>query len=322
MKIVAFEVSKNELEYFNNSNYDVKTYEECLSIENINLTKGYDAISVLGRSFVTKEMIDILVENNIKVLGTRTVGYDHIDIKYAKSKGIKVANSKYGPNGVADYTVMLILMCLRHYKQAMFRANVNDYSLKGLQGKEMHSLKVGIIGTGNIGGQVARNLSGFGCELIGYDMYQNESIKDILTYVSLEELYSQSDIITLHSPYLESTKYMINKDSIGKMKDGVIIINCARGELIKTDDLVEAVESGKIGALGLDVLENENGIYHQDLRSDIISNRNMAYLRQFPNVIMTQHMAFFTKEAVRSMVLNSLQGLDELSNKGESKFEL
>ncbi len=322
MKFIAFEVKDYEVEHFKKLKVDVKRIKENLSLENIELTRGYDGISILGHSSIEKNVLDILKENGVKYISTRTIGYDHIDVPYAKKQGFRVGRSYYDPNGVADYTVMLMLMSLRHYKQAMFRGNVNDYSLTGLQGKEMRSLTVGVVGTGNIGAQVVENLTGFGCKIIGFDTYQNPKLETKIEYVRLEDLYKKSDIITLHTPLLDSTRYMINKESLSLMKDGVIIVNCARGELINTEDIIDAIESRKVGALGLDVIENEKGIYHQDLRSDILENRAMAYLRQFPNVVMTQHIAFFTNEAVKMMVKTSIDSLIAFTNGEESRFEV
>ncbi len=322
MKFIAFEVRDYEIEHFKKLKIEVKKNKDNLTLDNINLVEGYEGISTLGHSVMNKGVLDALKEYGIKYVSTRTIGYDHIDVQHAKNIGIRVSRSYYDPNGVADYTIMLMLMSLRHYKQAMFRGNVNDYSLSGLQGKEMRSLTVGVIGTGNIGAQVVENLTGFGCDIIGFDTFQNPKLENKITYVTLEDLFKKSDIITLHTPLLESTKYMINKDSLQLMKDGVIIINCARGELINTEDIIDAIETRKVGALGLDVIEDEKGIYHQDRRSDILENRAMAYLRQFPNVVMTQHIAFFTYEAVGMMVNTSINSLINFANGEECRFEV
>ncbi len=322
MKIIAFEAKDYEAEHFKKLKIEVKRVKDNLTIDNIDLTDGYDGISILGHSIINNDILDALKKNGVKYISTRTIGFDHIDVPYAKKLGFKVSRSYYEPNGVADYTVMLMLMSLRHYKQAMFRGNVNDYSLSGLQGKEMRSLTVGVVGTGNIGAQVVENLCGFGCKIIGFDMYQNPRLENKIEYVTLEELYKKSDIITLHTPLLDSTRYMINKNTLATMKDGVIIINCARGELINTEDIIDAIESRKVGALGLDVIEDEKGIYHQDRRSDILENRAMAYLRQFPNVVMTQHIAFFTYEAVGMMVNTSINSLVAFANGEECRFEV
>lgn len=202
-----------------------------------------------------------------------------------------------------------MLLSLRHYKKALWLGQVNDYSLQGLEGREMKDLTIGIMGTGRIGQAVLKNLSGFGARLLAYDIHQNETAKIYATYVDLEQFYQECDIISLHMPYLKSTHHLINDQTISKMKDGIIIINCARGQLCNTESLIMGIENKKIGALGLDVVEGEEGIYHQDMRTDIIKNKNMAYLRQFPNVVMTQHLAFYTDAAVSSMVQLSLNGL-------------
>ncbi len=322
MKFIAFEVKDYEKEHFKKVKPEIKCIKENLTIDNVELTKGFEGISILGHSLINREMLDLLKAHGVKYISTRTIGFDHIDFDYAKSLGIRVSRAYYDPHGVADYTVMLMLMCLRHYKQAMFRGNVNDYSLTGLQGKEMRNLTIGVIGTGNIGAQVIENIQGFGCKILGFDTQKNAKLENKITYVSLEELYKQSDIITLHIPLFESTKHLINKQSLQLMKNGIIIINCARGELINTEDIIDAIENRKVGALGLDVIENEKGIYHQDRRSDILENREMAYLRQFPNVVMTQHIAFFTYEAISMMVKTSVDSLLAFSNNNDCPFEI
>ena len=212
---------------------------------------------------------------------------------------------------------MLMLMCLRNYKQSLWRGQVNDFALQGLQGKEIGSMTVGVIGTGKIGAQVIKYLIGFGCRILAYDMYPNAALKDVVEYVELDELFAKADMITLHTPLLDSTYHLVNAETIAKMKDGVVLINCARGELMDTTSLIEGIESGKIGALGLDVVEGERGIAHEDHRIDILSNQQMAYLRQFRNVTMTPHMAFYTDVAVSHMVECGVAGLVEMLQNGD-----
>jgi len=258
----------------------------------------------------------LLFQGLVTCCVTRTVGYNHIDVKHAHEIDLKVANSSYPPTGVADYTVMLILMSLRHYKQAMWRGHVNDYSLRGLQGRELNELTVGIIGTGKIGQCVIKNLSGFGCKILAYDVYENDMVKKYAEYTDLDTIISSCDIISVHAPLLDSTYHLIDQERIAQMRDGVVLINCARGELMDIDALIQGIESQKIAALALDVIEGEDDIYHQDMRMEIISNPKMAYLRQFPNVIMTQHMAFYTDVAVESMVGCSIKAIDDFMKKG------
>jgi lactate dehydrogenase-like 2-hydroxyacid dehydrogenase len=325
MNITAYETRKDEIGVFKQLAEELGltvTYlEHALTKDTVHFAAGSDGVTVLGAE-INAEILHQLKALNINFIATRTVGYNHIDLDTAKQLNIRISNASYGPDGVADYTVMLILMSLRKYKQAMFRANVNDYSLNGLQGKEMKDLTIGIIGTGRIGAKVIECLTGFGCEVLAYDTFHNLAIEGKATYVSLEELYARADVISLHIPLFASTIQIINKVSLSKMKDGVILINCSRGELMNIPDLIDAIEHEKIGALGLDVFENEAGIYHFDRRTEIIKNRDMAYIRQFPNVIMTQHMAFYTDAAVQDMVACGINNLVSFITTGTAENEV
>lgn len=282
------------------------------SMDNAALTTGYEGVSILGQGRIDAALLDAWYANRVRYLSTRTIGYNHIDMEHAKQLGMQVCNATYAPNGVADFTVMLMLMSLRNYKQALWRGQVNDFALNGLQGQEMKDLTVGIVGTGRIGQQVMKNLSGFGCKMICYDGYQNETAKALGKYVDLDTLWQESDVITLHTPLLDSTYHIVNRESIAKMKGGVVIVNCARGELMDIDALVEGIENDKIGALAADTLEGEEGIIHSDHRIDILKNRNWFYLHQFRNVIMTQHMAFYTDAAVKNMVRCGIEGICQM----------
>ena len=326
MKIVAFETREDERPTFRKleqkHQIEIVCLSEELSKQNIGLTKGATAISILGHSQLNSELLSLLKENSVGFVSTRTVGYNHIDLEAANKLGIRVANAYYDPHGVADYTVMLILMSLRKYKQAMWRANVNDYSLNGLKGQEMRNLTIGIVGTENIGAQVIQNISGFGSRLIAFDNRKNPMVEGLVEYMPMEQLYAEADIISYHVPLLNSTHRMVNRNTLTQMKDGVVLINCSRGELMNISDVIDAIESHKIGALAMDVFENETGIYHQDRRTDIISNRDMAYIRQFPNVIMTQHIAFYTDTAVETMVECGIESLCDFVAKGKTDREI
>lgn len=326
MKIVAFETREDERPTFRKleqkHQIEIVCLREEISKQNIGLAKGATAISILGHSQMNAELLSLLKDNGISFVSTRTVGYNHIDLEAANKLGIRVANAYYDPHGVADYTVMLILMSLRKYKQAMWRANVNDYSLNGLKGREMRNLTIGVVGTGNIGAQVIQNLSGFGSRLLAFDTRKNPNVESLVEYMPLEQLYAEADIISYHVPLLNNTNRMVNRDTLAQMKDGVVLINCSRGELMNVSDVIDAIESHKIGALAMDVFENETGIYHQDRRTDIISNRDMAYIRQFPNVIMTQHIAFYTDAAVETMVECGVESLCEFVANGKTDREI
>ena len=249
--------------------------QEYPTLENAELAKGYDAVSVTPCDMSTP-MVKRFHELGVKSICCRSIGYDHVDRETARELGMKVANVDYPPNGVANFAIMLMLMSLR---------------------KAGHILKRG----------EAQHLSGFGCRLLAYDLYPNDEVKKIAEYVPLETLLAESDVITLHTNATEENHHLIDTKAIERMKPGVTIINTARGKLIDSDALIAGLESGKIGAAGLDVLENENGLYYYNRMGDVIPNPELAVLRSMPNVILTDHTAFYTHEDVESMVRGVLE---------------
>lgn len=271
--------------------------------ETLELCRGYEYLSILTNP-VTADMIDVLKEMGIKMISTRTIGYDHVDYAHAKKVGMKVSNVSYTPECVADYAVMLMLMSLRKMKRIMQRAVINDFTLKGIQGQLLAERTVGVIGTGRIGQCVIRNLRGFGCKVYAYDLYPNPKLD--VEYLPLDELFARCDLITLHAPLTDANFHLINREAIAKMPDGVVLINTARGGLIDSDAMIEGLESGKIGAAGLDVVEDEFQMYYYDRRADVLGNRRLSILRDMPNVVVTPHMAFYTDRSVSDMVQNSM----------------
>ena len=266
------------------------------------LADGFDAVCAFVSSNVSEATLKILHEKGVRLVLLRCAGYNNVDLEKAAAYDICVMRVPgYSPEAVAEHAMALALACNRRLYKAYNKVRENDFSLAGLMGFNFYGKIAGIIGTGRIGAAMCRICNGFGMKVIAYDVYENPDLKDFVTYVTLDELLAQSDLISLHCPLMDSTYHLIQLDTIKKMKDGVILINCARGELMRVDDIIEGIETRKIGALGLDVIEHEEGIYHMDRRADILANRNMAYLRQFPNVTMTQHIAFYTEEAVKSM---------------------
>ena len=301
---------------------DVSISSNILTPQEAESLRGIDGVSILGRTTVNKELLDGLKKAGVGYVSTRTVGYNHMDVAYAAEVGIRLCNANYPPYGVAEFTIMLMLLALRKYKPAMWRQGVNDYSLSGLQGREIRNMTVGVMGTGKIGRAVIKDLGGFGCRILAYDPYPAEDLKNTVEYVDGDTLLRTSDIITLHIPLMESTRHMINREAIAKMKTGVVIINASRGELTDIEALTEGIETEKIGALAMDVFEDENGIYHESRINDIIRNRKMAYIRQFPNVVLTQHMAFYTDANTDSMVECGIRGIVEMKEKGSCASEL
>ena len=313
MKIYAFEVSDYEIEYFKQMektlNVSIELFSGLMDFGNLPDFEEGSGVCVLALREYHKEELDILKEAGVRYFSTRTVGYNHIDVAYAKEIGLHVCAGAYPPNGVADYTVMMILLCLRNYKQALWRTQVNDFSLDGLMGRELKDLTIGILGTGKIGACVARNLSGFGCKLIAYDQYENDSIKDIVTYMDLEDIYRKADVITLHMPLFDSTYHIINDESIAKMKDGVIILNFARDLLVDDDAMEAALKSGKVKRyitdfpndrtakmegvvaiphLGASTEESEDNCAKMAVRQvmDFLENGNIINSVNFPNCDM------------------------------------
>ncbi|MFT8342846.1 D-isomer specific 2-hydroxyacid dehydrogenase family protein [Clostridium beijerinckii] len=325
MKILAYSHRRDETQYFKEFskkyNVEVVLCNEEPNLETAPLAKGFDCISIITTN-INSELVEKFHELGVKFISTRTIGYDHIDLKKAKELGVRVGNVTYSTNSVADYTIMLILMAIRKVKLIMERSNVQDFSLRGIQGKELPNLTIGVVGTGKIGRTVISHLSGFGCKILAHDIYKNDEVKSNAKYVDLDNLFKYSDIITLHMPATDNNYHMINKKAIKLMKDGVFIINTARGSLINTNDLIQGIESKKIGGAALDVIEQESNIYYSDLKGETLKNRNLAILKSFPNVIITPHAAFYTDQAVSDMIENSIRSCILFSENKENPWEI
>lgn len=287
------------------------------SPENVELARGYDAISATPCD-LNADMLQRFYDVGVRYIATRSIGFDHIDLNKAKELGMRVSHVSYAPETVADYAIMLMLMCCRKICHILERSKIQDYSLKGKMGKDICDCTIGVIGTGQIGRTVIKHLSTFGCRILAYDLYPSKECEGMAEYVSLDELYAQSDIITLHTPATADNYHMLNAETFAKMKDDVIIINTARGTLIDTEALICAVESGKIGHAALDVLEQEDGLYYINRVGDPIENRQMAVLRSFPNVILSPHTAFYTEKVVRDMAIKTIKGVHDMMNHVEN----
>ncbi len=281
--------------------------------DNVELARGYDAISATPCK-LDADMLDRFYAVGVRYVATRSIGVDHIDLEHAKNLGMGVCHVSYAPETVADYSIMLMLMCCRNICHILERSRVQDYTLKGKMGRDISDCTVGVIGAGQIGRTVIKHLSTFGCRILAYDLYPNEETAKLAEYVSLEELYTQADIITLHAPATADNYHLLNADAFAKMKKDVIIINTARGTLIDTKALIDAIESGKIGHAALDVLEQENGLYYANKMGEPIANRDLAILRSFPNVILSPHTAFYTEKVVRDMAYKCMKGVLDMMN--------
>jgi D-specific alpha-keto acid dehydrogenase len=276
--------------------------EAPLSEANIGLALGNRCISIGHKTQITNSTLLALSQAGVTYISTRSVGYNHIDVNYAKSVGISVETVAYSPDSVADYTLMLMLMAVRHAKSVIRRAHVHDYRLNDVRGKELRDLTIGVIGTGRIGGAVIDRLRGFGCRTLAYDARPKTSAD----YVSLGALLEQSDIVTLHTPLTAETHHLLDRHRIERMKRGAVIVNTGRGGLLDTAALVSALERGRLGGAALDVLEGEEGIFYADCRDKPIENRLLLRLQRQPNVLISPHTAYYTDHALSDTVENSL----------------
>lgn len=276
-------------------NYDIRYYKGHLNPNNVVLTQDTDVVCIFVNDTADAAVIDAMVDNGVKLLALRCAGFNNVDLKAAKGKLPVVRVPAYSPYAVAEYSLALMLSLNRKIHRAYWRTRDGNFSLNGLMGFDMHGKTIGIIGTGKIARILIRLLKGFGMRILAYDLYPDMKFagEEGISYVSLDELYRESDIISLHCPLTDQTKYMIDKDSIDKMKEGVMIINTGRGQLINTNDLIEGLKEKKIAAAGLDVYEEEGEYFYEDKSDKIIDDDVLARLLSFNNVIVTSHQAFF-----------------------------
>ena len=294
-------------------NYDIRYYKGHLNPNNVVLTQDTDAVCIFVNDTADAAVIDAMVNNGVKLLALRCAGFNNVDLKAAKGKLPVVRVPAYSPYAVAEYSLALMLSLNRKIHRAYWRTRDGNFSLNGLMGFDMHGKTIGIIGTGKIARILIRLLKGFGMRILAYDLYPDMKFagEEGISYVSLDELYRESDIISLHCPLTDQTKYMIDKDSIDKMKEGVMIINTGRGQLINTNDLIEGLKEKKIAAAGLDVYEEEGEYFYEDKSDKIIDDDVLARLLSFNNVIVTSHQAFFTKEALHNIADTTLRNIKD-----------
>ncbi len=276
--------------------------QAAVSEGNVELALGNRCISVGHKTRVTDPTLRALSRAGIMYISTRSVGYNHIDVEYAESIGIAVGNVAYSPESVADYTVMLILMALRHAKSVVLRAEMHDYRLHEVRGRELRDLTVGVIGTGRIGTAVVDRLRGFGCRILTHD----DRFKNAARFVPLDELLRLSDVVTLHTPLDRGTYHLLDRRRIEQMKPGAVVVNTGRGCLIETEALISALESSRLGGAALDVLEGEEGVFYADRRDEPIENKSLLRLQELPNVIISPHTAYYTDHALRDIVENTI----------------
>ena len=304
---------KDSLLKANNGKHELLLLEESLSENTANLAKGYEAICIFVGDKANALVLQKLLENGVKFIALRSAGYNHVDLIEAKKLNIKLARvPEYSPFSVAEHAIAFMLALNRQLVHAHNRINELNFSLNGLTGFDMHGKTAGVIGTGKIGSQVAKILHGFGCKILAFDTIENDSLKQDFeaNYVDLKTLFGQADIISLHVPLNEQTKYIINQESILLMKHGVMLINTSRGGLVDTKAVVDALKSGKIGYFGMDVYEEEAGLFFEDHSADILQDDVIARLMTFRNVLITSHQAFLTDTALTNIATTTIHNLD------------
>ncbi len=306
--------------YAKEGGIEFKFFETKLTEDTVNLANGYDGVCIFVNDTANKSVIDKLCEYGVKIIALRCAGYNNVDVKYAFGKIHVVHVPAYSPYAVAEHTMALLLTSIRRIHKAYIRTKDFNFSLNGLDGFDLFGKTVGIVGTGKIGQCFINICRGFGMKILAFDKYPAD-IPDV-NYTSLDELFEKSDIISLHCPLTDETKHMINAETIEKMKKGVVILNTSRGALIDTDALIDGIKARKVGAACLDVYEEESDIFFQDFSGHIVEDDTLARLISMPNVIVTSHQAFLTKEALSNIAETTVSNILEFFDRGTCGNEL
>jgi len=319
MKVAVFSAKPYDKKFLTQANqkydHELGFFEPSLDSSTASLAQEYEAVCIFVNDRLNRETIEVLNKQGIKLIALRCAGYNNVDLEATKEYGITVVRvPAYSPHAVAEHAIALILTLNRQIHRAYYRVRDGNFALNGLLGFDLHGRTVGIIGTGKIGRIAGQILHGFGCRILAYDLYPNEEFGDRFgEYVTLEDLLSQSDIISLHCPLTEDTHHLIDADAISLMKPGVMLVNTSRGGLIDTQAVIKGLKSRKIGYLGLDVYEGESSMFFEDLSGEIIQDDAFERLLTFPNVIITGHQAFFTEDALNNIAETTLENITTIA---------
>ena len=319
IKVAFFDAKSYDEVSFNKTNadygFDIRYYQEHLNLKTVPLAKGADVVCIFVNAECNAAVIDELIKNGVKLIALRCAGFNNVDLHAAKGRIKVVRVPAYSPHAVAEYAVSLMLALNRKIFRAVNRTREGNFALKGLMGFDMYGKTAGIVGMGRIAKELIKILHGFGMKVLAYDL--NPDMEFAKQYgvklVSLDELYAESDIISLHCPLTPETTFLINAQSIAKMKPGVMIINTGRGKLIHTEELIEGLRTKQVGSAGLDVYEEEKNYFYEDRSDKIIDDDVLARLLMMPNVVLTSHQAFFTAEAMHNIALTTLESIKEFS---------
>ena len=328
IKVAFFDAKSYDEVSFNKTNadygFDIRYYQEHLNLKTVPLAKGADVVCIFVNAECNAAVIDELIKNGVKLIALRCAGFNNVDLHAAKGRIKVVRVPAYSPHAVAEYAVSLMLALNRKIFRAVNRTREGNFALKGLMGFDMYGKTAGVVGMGRIAKELIKILHGFGMKVLAYDL--NPDMEFAKQYdvrmASLDELYAESDIISLHCPLMPETTFLINAQSIAKMKPGVMIINTGRGKLIHTEDLIEGLRTKQVGSAGLDVYEEEKNYFYEDRSDKIIDDDVLARLLMMPNVVLTSHQAFFTAEAMHNIALTTLESIKEFSEGKELTNEV
>lgn len=323
MKIAFFDTKpydKQSFEKYENQNLKFKFFETKLNIDTADLAHGCECVCIFVNDIADAEVIDKLYDLGVRIIALRCAGYNNVDLKHAVGKMQVVRVPAYSPYAVAEHAMAMLLTSVRRIHKAYIRTKDFNFSLNGLTGFDLHGKTVGIIGTGKIGRAFIDICRGFGMKVLAFDKYPTDGID--AEYVTLDRLFNESDIISLHCPLTAETYHIIDGKSIEKMKKGAIIINTSRGALIDADALLEGIKSRKIGAACLDVYEEESDIFFEDFSGHIVDDDTLARLISMPNVLVTSHQAFLTEEALNNIAETTIENINEIINTGSCKNEV
>ena len=328
MKVAVFSTKPYDRQFLEAANtehqHELVFFEPHLTHETSILAAGFPAVCAFVNDTLDRRTLTAISKGGTRFIALRCAGFNNVDLVAANDLGMKIVRvPAYSPYAVAEHTLALILTLNRKTHRAFNRVREGNFSLNGLLGFDLHGCTVGIIGTGKIGLIVAQILKGFGCNLLAYDPFPNPEGEALgIKYASLPELFANSDIITMHTPLMRETYHIINADALKQMKDGVMLINTSRGGLIETEAAIDALKSGKIGYLGLDVYEQEGDLFFEDLSNFVIQDDVFQRLLTFPNVLITGHQAFFTENALKNIAETTINNLSELEKHGSCSNEL
>jgi len=318
MKVAVFSTKDYDQEFLlavnQHHQHDLVFFESRLTTRTASLAAEVPVVCAFVNDQLDRETLQLLAHQGTRLIALRCTGFNHVDLHAAAALGIKVTRvTAYSPYSVAEHTMGLILALNRKLYRAYNRVRDDNFALEGLLGFDLYGTTVGIIGTGKIGLVLAQILQGFGCQLLGYDAYPNAHFEAIAAarYVSLAELFQAADIISLHCPLLPETHHLINAAAIAQMKPGMMLINTSRGKLLDTKAAIEGIKSGKIGYLGIDVYEQEDELFFEDLSGTIIQDDTFQLLQSFPNVMITAHQAYFTRNALTDIATTTLANITE-----------